>query len=69
MKRKIGIGLLIILNLIFLSAIISTALVNYGIIVQAHGEVKGLILANKVTIEVIIIVLFLSAISVILNMF
>lgn len=67
MKRKIGIALLIVLNLIFLFLTIGFAISSYGIIVQSAGEARGLIIVNRTTIKIIIFVSIITISTVLIN--
>jgi hypothetical protein len=67
MKRKIGIALLIVLNLIFLFLIIGFAISSYGIIVQASGEVRGLVIANRTTTKILIFASIIVISAVLIN--
>ena len=69
MKRKISIGLLVILNLSFIYVIIIGAVLSFGLIVAPLGEEKGLEFANQTTNGILIKLTVLSFIVFLINYF
>ena len=69
MKRKVGIGLLIILNLTFIYVIIIGGVMSFGLIVAYVGPEKGLEIANSITNDVLAKLTFLSTFVLIINYF
>ena len=69
MRRKIGIGLLIILNLTFIYVIIMGAILSYGIIVAPLGQDRGLEIANLTTNEILIKLSVISIVVLFINYF
>lgn len=69
MKRKIGIGLLIILNLTFIYVVIIEAVFSFGLIVAPLGHEKGLAVANQTTNDILIKLSVLSIIVFLINYF
>ncbi len=64
MKRYAGIGILIILNLVFTYLIIWGAMLSYGIIVAPGGDME---VTNNVTKEVLTQLFFISLIPLSIN--
>jgi hypothetical protein len=69
MRRKIGIGLLIILNLTFIYVIIMGAVLSYGLIVAPLGHEKGLEIASLTTNDILIKLTILSMTVLLINYF
>jgi hypothetical protein len=69
MRRKIGIGLLIILNLTFIYVIIMGAILTYGLIVAPVGQDRGLEIANLTTNDILIKLAIVSMIVLLINYF
>jgi len=69
MRQKIGIGLLIILNLTFIYVIIMGAVLSYGLIVAPLGHEKGLEVANLTTNDILIKLIVLSMTVLLINYF
>jgi hypothetical protein len=69
MRRKIGIGLLIIINLTFIYVIIMGAILSYGLIVAPLGQDRGLEIANLTTNEILIKLSIVSMIVFLTNYF
>ena len=69
MKRKICIGLLVILNLTFIYVIIMGAVLSFGLIVAPLGHEKGLEVANQTTNDILIKLTVLSFIVFLINYF
>gem|GEM_PF-3224381 len=67
MRRKIGIGLLIILNLTFIYLIIMGAGLTFGIIVAPLGQDRGLEVANLATRDILIKLAIVSVIALLVN--
>jgi hypothetical protein len=69
MRRKIGIGLLIILNLTFIYVIIMGAILSFGLIVAPLGQDRGLEIANLTTNDILIKLTIISIIVLLINYF
>ncbi|MBM3454959.1 MAG: hypothetical protein FJX80_07405 [Bacteroidetes bacterium] len=69
MRRKIGIGLLIILNLTFIYVVIMGAILSYGIIVAPLGQDRGLEIANLTTNDILIKLYVISTAVLLINYF
>ena len=69
MKRKIGIGLLTILNLTFIYVIIMGTVLSFGLIVAPLGQVKGLEIANQTTNDILVKITVLSIVVFLTNYF
>jgi hypothetical protein len=68
-KRKIGIGLIIILNSLFIYVLIFFAILDFGLIVAEFGIDRGREVANFTTYEILEKLLFFSIIVISLNYF
>lgn len=69
MKRKIIIGLIIILNLTFVLTFIMIAIFGYGLIVAEVGIESGLEIAYQVSIKILIYLVVIGIIVTIANYF
>ncbi len=69
MRRKIGIGLLILINLTFIYVIVMGAIFSYGIIVGDLGEDRGLKVANLTTKHILIKLSVISIVVLLINYF
>ena len=69
MKQKIGIGLLIILNLTFIYVIVIGAMIRFGLIVAPLGQDKGLELAIRTTNDILINLTIISVAVLLINYF
>lgn len=69
MKRKIGIGLIIILNSLFIYVLIFFAILDFGLIVAEFGIDRGREVASLTTYNILEMLFFLSTIVILLNYF
>lgn len=69
MKRKIGIGLLIILNLTFIYVMLMGAGLTFGLIVAPLGQDKAHEIANTATNDILIKLTIVSLITFLINYF
>jgi len=69
MRRKLGLGLLIILNLTFIYVIIMDAVLSYGLIVAPLGLEKGLKISSLTTNDILIKLTILSMTVLLTNYF
>jgi hypothetical protein len=67
MKQKIGIGLLIILNLTFIYVIVMGAMVRFALIVAPLGQDKGLEVASRTTNDILINLSIISVVVLLIN--
>ena len=68
-ETKIGIGLLIILNLTFVYVIIIGAVLSFGLIVAPLGQERGIEIANQATNDILIKLTVLSIVVFLMNYF
>jgi hypothetical protein len=69
MRRKIGIGLLVILNLTFIYVIIMGSALTYRLIVVQLGKDKGLEIANSIANDIFVQLSVVSIIVLLINYF
>lgn len=69
MKRKIGVGLAIFLNLALVYGIIKGVILSYGLIVLPLGQDGGLKKANIITNDLLIKLIFVSILVLLVNYF
>lgn len=67
MKRTIGIGLLIILNIVFVFVISKGSILSFGLIVAPLGQDGLLKIAHQTTIDILFRLAFISTVVLILN--
>lgn len=69
MRRKIGIGLLIILNLTFIYVLIIGAILGFGLIVAPLGQDRGIEIANLTTNDILTKLTNMSIVVLLINYF